>query len=292
MKFVFITDLHITGVCNVRYGDPTEDIRQKLAFVVDYCNENDAQLLIGGDLFDKSIVSDSVKSAIAPEFIRLKHRAISINGNHDRMYDNDDFEYKTSYNVFTSHGVITDITNAEIQFGNVVVTNKLPIADRGLNQIVIFHGFLNLEDGRNTFHTSDLTVKTDKVRVFLGHDHTVHEPIVVGNAEIHRIGSFFRMDRTEESNRIPQMAVIDGDTMEVTYLPITASRSADDVFKVRLDTAKEETKCVLTYESLMRHLSGNTQEESTLIEALRQVTDDDTIRYIEMLMAEHNQTIK
>lgn len=291
MKFVFITDLHITGVCNVRHGDPAEDIRDKLSYVVDYVNGIDGQLLIGGDLFDKSIVSDSVKSLIAPQFVRLKRRALCINGNHDRMYDNDDFQYKTSYNVFVSHGVITDITDTEVMYGDVLITNKMPLTDRGCKQICLFHGFLNLEDGRNTFRTTDIHAKTDPIRIFLGHDHTVHDVIKSNNLEIHRIGSFFRMDRTAESNRTPQMAVIDSDTMEVTYVPIK-SRSAEDVFKERLDVVND-TKCApLTYASLIASLNGGVKDESSLMDALRQVADDETVRYIEMVMTENSAKIK
>lgn len=291
MKFVFITDLHITGVCNVRHGDPIEDITEKLKYVVDYTNAIDGQLLIGGDLFDKSIVSDSVKSHVAPQFTRLKRRALSINGNHDRMYDNDDFQYKTSYNVFVSHGVISDITDTEVMIGDTLVTNKMPLVDRGCKQICLFHGFLNKEDGRNTFHTSDIQAKSDPIRIFLGHDHTVHDVVKMHNFEIHRIGSFFRMDRTAESNRTPQMAVIDSDTMDVTYVPIE-SRNAEDVFKVRLDTVEDKRELGMSYATLIQHLNGGVTEESTLMDALRQVADDETVRYIEMTLNESGAKIK
>ena len=51
MQFVFITDTHITSSSKVRTGDVVDDIAAKLQYVVDYCNNHDAILLHGGDLF-------------------------------------------------------------------------------------------------------------------------------------------------------------------------------------------------------------------------------------------------
>ena len=71
-KFIAITDIHISHKSNVRTGDLLEDLENKLKYVRDYCNKEDAQLIIPGDVFDKATVPDFVKSRLAPIFLSFK----------------------------------------------------------------------------------------------------------------------------------------------------------------------------------------------------------------------------
>lgn len=285
MKYAFITDLHVTGVCRVRTGDPVADICDKLRWVAEWCNSNDARLIIGGDLFDKSIVTDSVKSQVAKAFTLFKRKPISIMGNHDRIYENDDMNFKTSYNVLQSCAVIDDMTNCTlIQPGeDIVIVNN----DEGVYSdtpwIAVYHGFLNIEDGRNTFR-SDMVKTTAPGVVLLGHDHKEYEDIDFGTYKVVRPGSFFRMDRVEESMRTPKVVsleFVDGKWV-VGHIPIQAARCCDDIFTEKVGVKVEG--CTQSYLDLLMSIKNGTTSEEGFVELLRDVADYETIEYVKEIL--------
>lgn len=145
--FVFITDLHITTISRVRSGDYLKDLCKKLQYVVDYCNNNNAMLLMGGDIFDKATVPDYVKSEFAAVLSNCKIKPRAICGNHDRLWDNPEYNYRTSYYVEVSHGLFEDLKTEDL--GDVILTSEVPVITRNKPQIVMFHGFLNQETTDN-----------------------------------------------------------------------------------------------------------------------------------------------
>ena len=223
-KFVIITDTHFAPKSNVRTGDLLEDIVSKLTFVRDYCNSNNAQLVIPGDVFDKSTVPDFVKSALAPLFLSFDKTPLAIPGNHDRLFNSDELSHKTSLHVWFTHNLIKELTYIETE--DYILHSVKPLVNRGKPQLAIFHGFLNQDDGRNSVYFNDL-ITTDNTAVVLGHDHTVYAPLTLGTVQIFRPGSFLRKTRTDDSLRIPEMLVLsltDG-CWNSEMVPIETARS-------------------------------------------------------------------
>ena len=89
--------------------------------------------------------------------------------------------------------------------GEVVLTSTLPVVSQGKPQIVLFHGFLNQEDGQNTLHFAD--IQTDEpTYICLGHDHVEYEPYVHGTSvKIFRPGSLLRGIRQDSQLRQPKL---------------------------------------------------------------------------------------
>lgn len=286
-NFVFITDLHINTSSKVRNGDLVDDLSSKLLSVQQYCNENDAQLLLGGDIFDRPSLPDFIKSKFASIFKGFKYTPISISGNHDQLYANPEFNYKTSYNVFTSCEVLHDLDSADIDLGEVYISSTLPVKDHGKPQIFLYHGFLNQEDGRNTFHFQDIEPGIQHpVYICLGHDHVVYDPLqYTPNVKIFRPGSFLRGIRADSQQRNPTMLhirVTDDGRLQNRLVPIKC-RDANEIFKTKEVTISKSQQAN-TYQDIIEQIKNAQQTEMTFEQALAQVTSEEVVSFTMSLL--------
>lgn len=287
MKFAFITDTHFKHHSNVRTGEFLQDLLAKFKFVIDWCNENDAQLLIGGDVFDKSSVQDVVKSSLASILVDSNKVPLCIPGNHDLRYSNEEFFDQTSLGVLVNSGLIDLLT--ELDFPNLYMSSKIPLKTLGKPQLMMFHGFLNIEDGKNTVRFSDL-VTSDPTLVLLGHDHLVYPTIQVGSVTVVRPGSFTRGIRNDTNLRSPQICVIDlmdsPNPFKISFVDIP-SRDPKEIFKskeVKLSSAEVD----LTYDKVIAQIRDAQDNDLSLKDALKGITDHDVIMFIETLINDYN----
>jgi len=263
--FVFITDTHINLSSRVRTGDYLSDLLKKLEFVVEYANKNNAIILHGGDFFDKPTVSDVVKNKLIPVLLRAKYKPLVIYGNHDKLFNNDENDVKTSLETLVVSGVVEILTTKD--FGNLVVTSELPVINKNKAQICVCHGFLNKEDGKYTFRFTDIET-TDQVKVLLGHDHVVYENLKLSNVEYIRPGSFVRGIRDDEAYRevfAVHLRMINGEIKsKLVKIPC---RDPKEIFQTK--ESKLKTKEVdQSYDSLIQMLANSTKGEETLEGAL------------------------
>ena len=284
MDFVVITDTHFKSSSNNRTGSLLEDQKAKLQWVVNYCNEHNAVLLHAGDVFDKPSVPDIVKNSLAQVLRGLNsHKFIAINGNHDRLWDNNDSIDKTSYGVWRSHGLMSDMNGMTLDLGECFLTNQVPLINRGKPQIVLFHGFLNIDDGKNSFYFQDISANiTDQVYIVLGHDHVEYDPLEFqSNIKIFRPGSFTRLTRDDTSMRVPKLLHIrirDG-RMQYKLVSITAARPAEEIFKAKL-TNVTKAQQRNTYEEIISQIRNASKTSMTLEEAICQVADESVQNYL------------
>lgn len=287
--FVAITDLHLSSHSNVRTGDVLEDVSSKLEWVIKYCNDNDALLLIMGDVFDKATVPDLVKNRIFPIFKQAKYTPITIPGNHDELYGSTDFMFKTSYQTMVSAGLIENLNDVEFKIiDGVCLTSRLPLVNRGIPQIVLYHGFLNIEDGKNTLHFTDINTE-DNCVICLGHDHVVYEDLqFTSNVKIIRPGSFLRGIRNDTQQRIPQLVhirLIDG-KLKTKKVPIKC-RNWEEIFKTKEEkTSKAELH--KSYEDIISQIRNAQVADITFAQAMKQVAEPDVVEYALQLLEEEN----
>lgn len=282
--YVLITDLHLTAQSNVRTGDYVEDLIFKFEDVVEKVNSWDATLLLAGDIFDKPTVADFVKAAFTRALKKLKNQAYAIYGNHDTLFDNTDKNYKTSLNLLVEAGTLIELKRED--FGNHVlkaITAGQPIEDEGKSQICLAHGFLNKEDGRNTFLFDQIRTD-DNCVICLGHDHVQYEDVVYKNSVIYRIGAFVRGIRNDSEQRIPQMLRIrvkDDGSFATKLYPIRC-RDPKLIFKEK--SVKAQGGNAASYDDIINMIKTSVAEEQTLVQALRVVTTPRTVDYIDNIL--------
>ena len=300
MDYVVINDPHFTLQSNIRTGNILDDLIYKLDRVVEACNTWDSTLLITGDVFDKATVPDEVKSRLIKSLKQAKHVPIVIFGNHDLLWSNEEKNVKTSLNLLIEAGVVKNLTGTTIQVeqdGKVLyeLTNKLPIVDKGHAQLVLFHGFLNKEDGRCTFNFTDIQTD-DPCLIVLGHDHVTYDPIKYKNSTILRFGSFCRGIRIDEHLRIPQMARVRFEGSRFVYkLYNIPCRDASLIFKEKAARLQQVVQGG-SYSEIIEQMKKSAEEkEVSLSQLFRQVTaEDEVLSFLEDSLNEFNnaKTIK
>ena len=200
-RFIFFSDCHITTSAPFRVGDPLQDIISKLEYVIEQANSYDALILIGGDVFDKPTIPYEAYTAVCEVFKKAKYTPIAIKGNHDQLFRCDDNDKKTTiYNAFKL-GVLREL-KSPMDVCSCVLTPDKSLINRDKPQILVYHGFLNVKDGKHTLYPEDFAGVTTPTLILLGHDHVKYDPVRVGSVEIHRPGSLFRNRRDTSSDRV------------------------------------------------------------------------------------------
>lgn len=289
MEFCYITDTHLKASMNVRSGDALEDLSTKLQFVIDYCNKHNCILLHGGDVFDTPSVPDLVKNKVIPIFRSLKTKLYTLAGNHSLLYNSEDYNYKTTYQTFIAAGIFIPLDNQTIDLGECIITNEVPLINRGKPQIGMYHGFLNKDDGKWSFYYQDISsTLTDKTFILLGHDHVAYEPLEFSsNVKIFRPGSFCRQTRDETNMRIPELMhirVVDG-KLQYKMVPISVARPYEEVFKTKV-TNITKAQQRQSYEDIINQIRNANVGNMTMLQALEQISTPDVVNYASKLLTD------
>ena len=280
--FVFITDLHLTTSAGVRTGDPLQDCLDKLSYVIDYANTSGARILIGGDVFDNPTVPYEAYTKVCNVLRRAKEVPLAIKGNHDQLFRCDDNDRKTTlFNAFQM-GVLEELSGT-IDLGPCYVTSDKSLVNRDKPQILVFHGFLNIKDGKHTLYADDLVGVTTPTIVLLGHDHVEYDPVTLGSCTVYRIGSMFRNRRVETSDRAPKMLDIRVTSSGfVTKLMEIPCRPVAEIF--RETVGKSEKVEETDYMSLISELKEVSGEDLKLMSVVERVASSRVSEYMQSLL--------
>lgn len=288
--FCFVTDSHIGGGANVRTGDVYQDLYNKFNFIKDYCNQKGCRLLIGGDVFDKPTIADVYKTPFLKLFLQFDAKPLIVRGNHCTLFNSRDNDYKTTMQLFIEAGAFEELHTLDL--GDLVITSELPLKTYGKPQILMYHGFLNKRDGWCSVMLSDLATE-DETLALLGHDHVVYEPVTLGTVRVLRPGSLLRGIRNDESNRVPNLLHIrynpspkEGELhLKYKVVPISVARDPSEIFKtkqVTLNTAERYS----SYEAIIEQISKCSNDELTLVDAVKTVSDYEVASYVEEMLNE------
>lgn len=284
-RFIFFSDCHITTSAPFRVGDPLQDIISKLEYVIEQANSYDALILIGGDVFDKPTIPYEAYTAVCEVFKKAKYTPIAIKGNHDQLFRCDDNDKKTTiYNAFKL-GVLREL-KSPMDVCSCVLTPDKSLINRDKPQILVYHGFLNVKDGKHTVYVDDLTGVTTPTLVLLGHDHVEYDPVRIGNCTVYRIGSLFRDQRVITSNRTPKMLYISVEDGKFhTELLEVPARSVTEIFRETVGKASEPVNS--DYDSLISEFKNISDDNNDLLSLVSKVADGAVYQYIESLLNSH-----
>lgn len=283
-KIVFITDTHITTSAPFRVGDPLLDVLSKLDYVIEFANSKDAVVVIGGDIFDKSTVPYEAYTAVCETLRKAKYTPWAIKGNHDQLFRCDDNDKKTTlYNAFKL-GVLCELKEPT-DFGEFILTPDKSLINRDKPQILVYHGFLNVKDGKHTVFIDDLAGVTTTTLVLLGHDHVEYEPVTLGACTVYRIGSLFRNRRVETSDRNPKMLYVE--VSDGKFIPEVLEVPAKPATEIFRETVGKSDKVEESdYVALISELKRVNGEDVDLLSVVSKIAEARVCEYIESMLNE------
>jgi DNA repair exonuclease SbcCD nuclease subunit len=283
-KIIFISDCHITTSAPFRVGDPLLDVLSKLDYVIEFANSNDAVIVIGGDIFDKSTIPYEAYTAVCETLRKAKYTPWAIKGNHDQLFRCDDNDRKTTlYNAFKL-GVLCELKEP-VDFGEFILTPDKSLINRDKPQILVYHGFLNVKDGKYTVFIDDLAGVTTPTLVLLGHDHVEYEPVTLGACTVYRIGSLFRNRRVETSDRNPKMLYVE--VSDGKFIPEVLEVPAKPATEIFRETVGKSDKVEESdYVALISELKRVNGEDVDLLSVVSKIAEARVCEYIESMLNE------
>ena len=237
MKFIFLTDSHITDKMNSRTDNYAETILAKWDAIRTYARKNNINTIIhGGDIFDRSIVPRSLEQRVFKFYADFSYSfphiaQYIIAGQHDYSQGSTTLGGKSAWYLFNlqynTFDVRIDATGlAEINDNGESITMCTPYADINsvATDVAIVHQMLN--DGALPFEHIDINTLDITPRICLSGDYHSGFPVKkVNNTYFGNPGALSRTFRSKDDlSREPQFAVIDTDLLPacpITYIPIS-----------------------------------------------------------------------
>lgn len=262
MKFAFATDIHLMGTNpSSRIDDYTEAVFKKIGYTLNWCKENDAILLLGGDLFSTPTVTDFLKNRLKTMILEAGVRVISIVGNHDLLYYNEDYVDRTSFKALVSPGVIEYLGkgNDRVQIGDWTIQahifGEVFPTECSKKTIILSHTFYNYDKNEKlATQVSDVRISGASYVCF-GHDHNRYEVVDNMGVKVVRPGALTRgTSHTENSVRKVAFATIDTDTEKVEYHDIPFALNFKEVFREKYVVEREHK--VISFDEIQRFIDS------------------------------------
>ena len=263
-KIVFVGDTHLSANTPSSRKETNEEYRalqiKKLKYIYEDLTDKDDWVIILGDVFHSSALS---MMSGTPKFyndiidIMKSRRTLTIIGNHDMYYRNEDSHNVTILDNLFKTGVehleheslyISDgDSNKTINIYGVDYGHYFPKLESNSNDfnIIVAHSFFEDRfygaEGNSNLTESAIEQLGQYDLVVLGHDHAAYPITTANNGKtiVVRPGSLLRgTSHTCQINRIPQVAVLDTETLECKYevLPVAPGK---EVFKEKVILEKD-----------------------------------------------------
>ena len=279
MKLLYISDLHLrpTSPLN-RKDDYVETQWGKLRFIIDYANEHEATMIIGGDLFDRAANHPSwFLNKVMSCFLNLNQPVHIIPGNHDLLghdlqtvesnsiklfsylhkncylYDSNGYAFLEGSAIrFNPFGLPPDIENLNEEYNNILVLHEPVFEDT-----VPFYM-------SEALTVDELEYKYPGFDLYLAGD--IHIPCQKSKTLVS--GSMMRMTTAQKTHK-PRFYMIDTETLavETVFIPIdenvwrdVTETPTDEGFKAELQDLTEALLArdeQMEYASVCRKMSGD-----------------------------------
>lgn len=250
-KVIFICDPHISDITpSSRRDDYPQAILNKFNELKKICEEQSIDYLVmEGDVFHRpsglslrwlNLFVDCFKSFPCPLY--------SIVGNHDIPWERLEEVQNTTLGLFFKTNVIHHLE--ELKFDDCVIKGydygqQEQNAPKDLFSICVSHIFY--EDTLSEFIKPSEKLTSQQIQSLgynayvLGHDHSYHDPIQVGNSMIYRQGAFSR-GSSHTSNRTRDIKALLFDSTDKSFKEvIVPSASAEEIYDPTVLLRDEKT---------------------------------------------------
>ena len=253
-KIYFIPDVHLQEQSPRSRKDsyPTT-VLEKLEYIVEQANSNNAITIFLGDLFNAVNMPMNYFYRVVDVFKKFKNKPYTIVGNHDFPRNNESLLLRTPLGLLNNIGLIDYLQHYEVE-NKVVIEGthywqQIPKASQEsetaipMKKICVAHCFY--EDNfaqEHNLHIKDI-LELGYDYYILGHDHTPYEDIEVGNSKIYRIGSLTRGTAADKQLIRDNVFILEYDTELDMFSRIAVPcLPAKEVFNESIFLRKEEQK--------------------------------------------------
>lgn len=276
MKLIYLSDLHLRPTAPInRKDDYVEEQFRKLDFVINYANDLMAEVIIGGDVFDRAANHPSwFVNRVLAYFRRAKALVTAIPGNHDlighslRTFHDNTLATLSYLSNFYVHVEAATESDGDAFYHFTPFGTQPSTPEPGKKNILVLHEPV-FEDTVPFYMPDALTVEQLEAKypgydLYLAGD--IHIPCQKSKTLVS--GSMMRMTVAQKEHR-PRFYVIDSETLETetVYIPInedvwadTTEVVEDEGFKAELKDlalAMEERGKNLDYSAVVEKLSGD-----------------------------------
>ena len=228
-------------------------VLEKLEYIVEQANSNNAITIFLGDLFNAVNMPMNYFYRVVDVFKKFNKVPLIIAGNHDFPRNNESMLPRTPLGLLNNIGLIEYLQHYEVE-NKVVIEGshywqQIPKAGQEsetaipMKKICVAHCFY--EDNfaqEHNLHIKDI-LELGYDYYILGHDHTPYEDIEVGNSKIYRIGSLTRGTAADKQLIRDNVFILEYDTELDMFSRIAVPcLPAKEVFNESVFLRKEEQK--------------------------------------------------
>ena len=253
-KIYFVPDVHLQEQSpRSRKDSYPSTVLEKLDFIIELANKNDAITIFLGDLFNAVNMPMNYFYRVCDTFKKFKRVPYTIVGNHDFPRNNESLIDRTPIGFLHNIGLIDYLQHYEVE-GRVVIEGshywqKIPKAtqltstNKKMKQICVAHCFY--EDAfaqDHNLHIKDI-LELGYDYYVLGHDHTPYEDTKVGESIIYRPGSLTRGTANDKQLTRDNVFILEYDTELDNFRKIPVPcLPAKEVFNESIFLRKEEQR--------------------------------------------------
>ena len=253
-KIYFIPDVHLQEQSpRSRKDSYPSTVLDKLEYIVDLANSNEATVIFLGDLFNAVNMPMNYFYRVCDTFKKFNKVPYTIVGNHDFPRNNENMLDRTPIGFLHNVGLIEYLQHYEVE-GRVVIegshywqaipkAQQLTSTTKPMKKICVAHCFY--EDAfaqDHNLHIKDI-LELGYDYYVLGHDHTPYEDTKVGDSIIYRPGSLTRGTANDRQLTRDNVFILEYDTELDLFSKIAVPcMLAKDVFNESIFLRKEEQK--------------------------------------------------
>lgn len=253
-KIIFIPDVHLQEYSpRSRKDNYPSVVLDKLSWVADYANANDAICIFLGDIFNAVNMPMIYMYRCIEVFKKFNKTPYTVIGNHDVPRNNQEMMDRSPLGLLEKVGLINYLQHYEVEGSTVIEgfhytqqvgpTKQLTDTKVPMKKICVAHLFYeNPFDLEHNLTVSDC-VNLGYDYYILGHDHTRYDVVEAPGYKVFRIGSLTRGTANENQMARDNVYILEYDTDKDTFIEVSVPcEKARDVFKESIFQRKEENK--------------------------------------------------
>jgi len=255
MEYIYCSDVHMRGKNSVyRIGDYYHDCLGKFAETVNLASQTENKILIvGGDLFDSFLVSNSIIDDVLDIIEDAKIKVFIVYGNHDLRTCNVDRASSINHMVRRSNNVsILEelegddfiIKSMHYQFGieEYISREGLKFEETSKLKIAIPHAFITIKPFLPMVaHIQAKEIETNADIVLCSHFHSDWGIKEVNGTRYVNVGCFGRLT-INEVKHMPKVVKVNTKDNTIEIIPLQLAKKGENVFDLTLVEQQKEFK--------------------------------------------------